>query len=86
MFLPSTGFTWTTFWSKEARFTSGMRITVPETCAGSSAPMSRSTAMIEAYSVPWAPDTIASTGPGRAPFTTTTGMLVAGSAPAGTSM
>src|SRR5258706_484406 len=63
MLLPSTGFTWTTFWSNEARFTRGTRMTVPEIWAGSSAPMSRSTAMIEAYSVPWAPDTIASTGP-----------------------
>src|SRR6185295_2645907 len=85
MLLPSTGLTWTTFWSKEARFTSGTRMTVPASVAGSIAPMSRSTAMIEAYSVPWAPDTIASTGPGRAPCATATGMLVAASTPAGTS-
>src|SRR6185295_11688160 len=85
MLLPSTGFTWTTFWSKEARFTSGTRMTVPASEPGSIAPISRSTAMIEAYSVPWAPDTIARTGPGRAPCATTTGMLVAASTPAGTS-
>ena len=42
-------------------------------------PISFSTAMIDAYSVPWAPDTMASTGPGRAPWTTATGMLVAAS-------
>ena len=42
--------------------------------------------MIEAYSVPWAPDTMARTGPGRAPCTTATGMLVPASTPAGTSM
>src|SRR5208282_5520608 len=40
---------------------------------------------IEEYSVPCAPETNASTGPGRTPFTTTTGILVPASTPAGTS-
>ena len=86
MLLPSTGLTCTTFWSNEARFTSGTRITVPDSSAGSMRPISFSTAMIEAYSVPWAPETTASTLPGRAPWITSTGMLVAASAPAGTSI
>src|SRR5580765_6402322 len=41
--------------------------------------------MIDVYSVPCAPETSASTGPGLAPRTTTTGIDVAASAPAGTS-
>jgi hypothetical protein len=86
MFLLSTGFTWTTFCSNDARFTSGTRITVPEISAAFSRSISRSTAMIEAYSVPCDPATMASAGPGLAPCTTTTGMLVAASTPAGTSM
>jgi hypothetical protein len=86
MLFPSTGFTWTTFWSKEARLTSGTRMTVPLICAASRVRISFSTAMIDAYSVPWAPDTMARTGPGRTPCTTATGMLVAASTPAGTSM
>ena len=42
--------------------------------------------MIEAYSVPCAPDTMARTGPGRAPLTTATGIASAASVPAGTSI
>ena len=61
-------------------------IIVPEISAGFSRPMSFSSAMIEVYSVPCAPATSASTGPGFAPFTTATGMLRAASTPAGTSM
>src|SRR5438046_9993623 len=64
---------------------SGTRITVPVTCAGSRAAMSFSMAMMETYSVPWAPETSARTLPGLTPLTMTTGMLVAGSTPAGTS-
>src|SRR5712692_6451396 len=64
---------------------SGTRMTVPLTCAGSRAAISFSMAMMETYSVPWAPETSARTLPGLAPFTTTTGMLVAASTPAGTS-
>src|SRR6266436_9103762 len=64
---------------------SGTRMTVPVTWAGSRAAMSFSMAMIETYSVPCAPETSARTLPGLAPFTTTTGMLVAASTPAGTS-
>src|SRR6266568_4312125 len=41
-------------------------------------------AMIEAYSVPCAPETSASVGPGFVPRTTTTGICVPGSLPAGT--
>src|SRR5258708_22078114 len=63
----------------------GTRMTVPVTCAGSRAAMSFSMAMIDTYSVPCAPETRARTLPGLAPFTTTTGMLVAASTPAGTS-
>jgi hypothetical protein len=47
--------------------------------------MSFSMAMMEVYSVPWAPETSARILPGFAPLMTTTGMLVAGSTPAGTS-
>src|SRR5262245_37273175 len=85
MLLLSIGLTWTTFWSNEARFTSGTRITEPDSGCGSSCSISLSTAMIEAYSVPCEPATTASTGPGLAPWTTVTGMLVAAPAPAGTS-
>src|SRR5581483_2944330 len=85
MLLLSTGLTCGTFCSNEARLTSGSRITVPETSAGSSVAISFSTAMIDAYSVPCEPETSASTGPGFAPLTTTTGMLAAASTPAGTS-
>ena len=42
--------------------------------------------MIDAYSVPCAPETIASTGPGFAPLTTATGIDSAASDPAGTSI
>src|SRR5579864_3612849 len=41
--------------------------------------------MIDAYSVPCAPETSASTGPGLAPWKTTTGIEAAASTPAGTS-
>src|SRR5262249_43256031 len=41
--------------------------------------------MMEAYSVPCAPETSARTGPGFAPRTTATGIEVAASTPAGTS-
>src|SRR2546427_2680205 len=63
--------------------TSGTRMTMPATCAGSRALMSFSMAMMEVYSVPWAPETSARILPGFAPLMTTTGMLVAGSTPAG---
>src|SRR5229473_1806458 len=65
--------------------TSGTRMTVPVTCSGSRSEMSFSMAMMDVYSVPWAPETRARILPGFAPFTTTTGMLVAASTPAGTS-
>src|SRR6266478_9296700 len=64
---------------------SGTRMTMPVTCAGSRPTMSFSMAMMETYSVPWAPETSARTLPGLAPLTMTTGMLVAASTPAGTS-
>src|SRR5437773_3964198 len=84
MLLLSTGLTCGTTRSNDGTLTSGTRISVPESCAGSTASMSFSTAMIDAYSVPCAPDTIASAGPGLAPLITTTPMSVAGSDPAGT--
>jgi len=67
-------------------FTSGIRITVPEIFVASKVEMSRSTAMMEAYSVPCEPETMASVGPGFAPRKITTGIRVAASMPAGTSM
>src|SRR6266478_6568906 len=85
MLLLSTGFTWGTFCSNDWMLMSGTRITVPVTCAGSRAAMSFSMAMMETYSVPCAPEMSASTLPGLAPLTITTGMLVAASTPAGTS-
>src|ERR1041385_3480581 len=85
MLLPSTGLTCGTFCSKDAMLTSGKMMTVPETCAGSSVWMTFSRAMMEAYSVPCAPETSARTGPGLLPRTTTTGIDVAESTPAGTS-
>src|SRR5262249_38612830 len=84
MFLPSTGLTCGTFCSNDGVFSSGTRMTVPDTSAGSSRSMSFSTATIEAYSVPCAPATSASTGPGFVPVTTATGIARAGSEPAGT--
>src|SRR5712692_4937905 len=85
MLLLSMGLTWGTFCSKDWMLMSGTRMTVPVTWAGSRAAMSFSMAMMETYSVPWAPETRARILPGLAPFTTTTGMLVAASTPAGTS-
>jgi hypothetical protein len=69
----------------EAMFTGGIRMTVPEISAGSRSTINLSTAITETYSVPCAPVTSARTGPGLAPFTTTTGMFVPASTPAGTS-
>jgi hypothetical protein len=86
MLLLSVGLTCATFCSNDGTLINGTRITVPLTVFGSSCWISRSTAMIEAYSVPCAPDTMARTGPGRAPLTTATGMVSAASLPAGTSM
>src|SRR5882757_9105328 len=85
MLLLSTGLTWGTFCSKDWMLMSGTRMTVPVTCAGSRAAINFSMAMMETYSVPCAPETSARTLPGLAPLTTTTGMLVAASTPAGTS-
>ena len=59
---------------------------VPDNAAGSSRSITRSNAMIDEYSVPCAPATSASTGPGCTPYATTTGMLSAASDPAGTSI
>lgn len=47
--------------------------------------ISFSISMMEVYSVPWAPDTRARTGPRFSPLMTMTGTLVAASTPAGTS-
>src|SRR6266852_4836294 len=84
MLLLSMGLTWGTFCSKDWMLMSGTRMTVPVTGRGRGA-MSFSMAMMETYSVPWAPETRARILPGLAPFTTTTGMVVAASTPAGTS-
>src|SRR3982074_3615835 len=86
MLLLSTGLTCGTFCWKEGMLTRGTRITVPEICVGSRLPMRPSRAMMEAYSVPWAPETRASVGPGLLPQMTTTGICVAASDPAGTSI
>ena len=64
MFLPSVGLRCgTTFWN-DGTFTSGRMITVPVSCFASISPISFSSAMIDAYSVPCAPASSASTGPG----------------------
>src|SRR6266508_1175768 len=84
MLLLSTGFTWGTIRSNDATLINGTRIRVPDSCAGSTASINRSTATIDAYSVPWAPDAIASTGPGFAPCSTATAMSYPASEPAGT--
>ena len=86
MFLPSTGLRCGTIFVNDGTFSSGTTISVPASCAASTAAGSCSSAMIDAYSVPCAPAMSASTGPGRAPFTTTTGIERAASTPAGTSM
>src|SRR5438067_8502289 len=65
---------------------SGTMMTVPEISVGFSIPINFSSAMIEVYSVPCAPATSASTGPGFAPWKTATGMLRPASTPGGTSM
>src|SRR5207302_8159512 len=85
MLLLSMGLTCGTFCSTDWILMSWTRMTMPVTCAGSRASISFSMAMMETYSVPWAPETSARTLPGLAPLTTTTGMLVAASTPAGTS-
>jgi len=66
--------------------TRGRSTTVPDICAGSSVAMRSSRAMMEAYSVPCAPETRARSAPGFAPRTITTGICVPASTPAGTSM
>src|SRR5438094_418481 len=86
MLLLSTGFTCGTFFSNELTLRRGTMITVPESADGSIRSITFSSAMIDAYSVPCAPETSASTGPGFAPFATTTGILSAASTPAGTSI
>ena len=74
MLLLSVGFTCGVIRSNDGTLMSGSRISVPATSSGFTLSISISTAMIDAYSVPCAPDATASTGPGRAPWTTTTGM------------
>ena len=61
-------------------------ITVPDSCFASMPVISFSSAMIDAYSVPCAPARSASTGPALAPCATATGIDIAASLPAGTSM
>ena len=67
MLLLSVGFTCGVIVSNDGTLMIGTRISVPATSAGFTASMSISTAMIDAYSLPWAPDATASTGPGLAP-------------------
>ena len=86
MLLLSTGFTCGTFFSNELMLMSGTMITVPESSVGSILAITFSSAMIDAYSVPCAPDTSASVGPGFAPVTVTIGIERPGSDPAGTSI
>src|SRR5579863_6497698 len=66
--------------------TSGTTITVPEISDGCRCWITRSSAMMDVYSVPCAPLTSAKTGPGFEPRMTATGMRVPASDPAGTSM
>src|SRR3954469_9207768 len=84
MLLLSVGFTCGVSFSNDGTFTSGTRINVPDRSAGLTASISCCTATMEAYSVPCAPDTIASTGPDFAPCTMATGMSYPASEPAGT--
>ena len=56
MLLLSVGLTCGTIFSNDGTLTSGTRIRVPDTSAGLTASISISTAMIDAYSVPCAPD------------------------------
>ena len=74
MLLLSVGLTCGVIFSNDGTLMSGTRMSVPETSAGLTVSISRCTARIDAYSLPWAPDATASTGPGRAPWTTATGM------------
>ena len=67
MLLLSVGLTCGTIFSNDGMFTIGMSTSVPESSRGLTLLIRRSTAMIDAYSVPWAPETTASTGPGFAP-------------------
>src|SRR5438552_12179301 len=83
MLFRSTGLICGTFCSNDWILTRGTIMTVPEISAGLSRPINLSSAMIEAYSVPCAPETSASTGPGFAPWKTATGMLSPASLPAG---
>src|SRR5260370_917894 len=76
MLLLSTGLTWGTFCSKEAILTRGRMTTVPDIWLGSRLVMRSWSAMMEAYSVPWAPETRARSAPGVAPGTITTGICV----------
>src|SRR3954451_22467132 len=84
MLLLSVGLTCGTMRSNDGTLTIGTRMIVPERSAGLTASINCSTATIDAYSVPCAPATTASTGPGRVPCTTTTGMSYPASDPAGT--
>ena len=86
MFLPSTGFRCGTIRANDGTFRSGTMTSVPDSADASTAAGSFSSAMIEAYSVPCAPASSASTGPGLAPLTTITGIDSAASLPAATSM
>ena len=86
MFLPSTGLRCGTTFTNDGTFNSGTMITVPDRCVASIIGISFSSAMIDAYSVPWAPANRASTGPGLPPCTTATGIDSAASLPAGTSI
>ena len=80
----SMGFVWTVICSKDATLSNGATMTVPLSVFGSMRAVSRVRATIDAYSVPWLPATNATTGPGFAPLTTATEMVVAASVPAGT--
>ena len=74
MLLLSVGFTCGVSFSNDGTLTSGTRISVPERSAGLTASISSCTATIDAYSVPCAPETMASTGPALAPCSTATGI------------
>ena len=86
MFLPSTGLRCGTTFTNDGTFSSGTMITVPDSCVASIVVISFSSAMIDAYSVPCAPASRASTGPAFAPCATAIGIDSAASLPAGTSM
>ena len=73
-----------TICSNDATLINGTTITLPASDLGSMRSMMRVSATMLVYSVPCAPETIATTGPGLDPLMTATRIESAESEPAGT--